>query len=154
VAERDLRERGAEIREIRAREIRGDAFEASCLRRTATGYRVAAGLEVFLEWVTPEDRLVAFARLFLPDAPSFVPELGDSALIRELHVYGASRPIGSRRGDGAQHGGLGADLLAAAAARAAEAGFRRLAVISAVGTRAYYRSQGFRDGALYQHREL
>ena len=39
-------------------------------------------------------------------------------------------------------------------ARARDAGFRRLAVISAVGTRAYYRRLGFGDGELYQHRSL
>jgi elongator complex protein 3 len=34
------------------------------------------------------------------------------------------------------------------------AGYADLAVISAVGTRAYYRGLGFRDGPLYQHRRL
>ena len=37
---------------------------------------------------------------------------------------------------------------------AAEAGHRELAVISAVGTRDYYRALGFHDRALYQHRSL
>jgi elongator complex protein 3 len=35
--------------------------------------------------------------------------------------------------------------------RAGQAGFTRLSVISAVGTRAYYRALGFSDGSLYQH---
>jgi elongator complex protein 3 len=34
------------------------------------------------------------------------------------------------------------------------AGHTRLAVISAMGTRAYYRRLGFRDGSLYQHLAL
>ena len=33
-------------------------------------------------------------------------------------------------------------------------GFGRLAVISSIGTRDYYRGLGFEDGALYQHRAL
>ena len=39
-------------------------------------------------------------------------------------------------------------------AKAREAGFADLAVISAVGTRYYYRRLGFVDGALYQHRRV
>jgi elongator complex protein 3 len=154
VAERRLRERGATLRDIRAREIRADAFDPGSLRCIATRYRVSTGEEIFLEQVTPDDRLVAFLRLSLPGTPSFVPELSDAAVVRELHVYGMSLSPGTRSDSGVQHAGLGAALLDAAAARAREAGFRRLAVISAVGTRAYYRGQGFRDGDLYQHLDL
>ena len=53
-----------------------------------------------------------------------------------------------------QHRGLGRSLLARAAELARGAGYRDLAVISAVGTRAYYRRQGFADGPLYQHLPL
>ena len=49
----------------------------------------------------------------------------------------------------AQHGGLGRRLVERAAALAGEAGYPVLAVISAVGTRAWYRRLGFSDGALY-----
>ena len=44
--------------------------------------------------------------------------------------------------------------MAAAAERAGAAGFEGMAVISAVGTRAWYRRLGFEDGELYQHRSL
>ena len=47
-----------------------------------------------------------------------------------------------------------ARLVAAASDAARRAGFARLSVISAVGTRGYYRARGFRDGVLYQHRSL
>jgi elongator complex protein 3 len=104
--------------------------------------------------VTPEDQLVALARLSLPAAVSFVPELGASALLRELHVYGEVAALGEGGGGRAQHGGLGRRLVQAAAARAAAAGHDALAVISAVGTRRYYHGLGFADGALYQHRPL
>tara|TARA_B110000438_G_C15251869_1_gene410201 strand:- start:354 stop:500 length:147 start_codon:yes stop_codon:yes gene_type:complete len=33
-------------------------------------------------------------------------------------------------------------------------GYGQLAVISAIGTREYYRRLGFEDGELYQHRRL
>ena len=37
---------------------------------------------------------------------------------------------------------------------AREAGFERLAVISAIGTREYYRKLGFEGGALYMARSI
>ena len=57
------------------------------------------------------------------------------------------------RGEGrSQHVGLGRRLIAEALKIARDAGFERMAVISSVGTREYYRGLGFADGELYQHR--
>jgi elongator complex protein 3 len=154
VAERRLAERGGVCRDVRSREIRGRGFVREELRLLGTEYRTSVGSEVFLEYVTQEGHLVAFLRLSLPSAPSFVEEIAGSALIREVHVYGASLPLGARVAGGAQHAGLGGALLDDAARRAVEAGFSELAVISAVGTRAWYRDHGFRDGAMYQHLSL
>jgi elongator complex protein 3 len=154
VVERNLDARGARRRDIRSREIRGAAVDPASLRLRTTAYASAIGEERFLELVTPEDRIAAFLRLSLPRERSFVGELGESALIRELHVYGPSLPLHLRAAGAPQHAGLGRRLLASAARSARGRGFRRLAVISAVGTRDYYRAQGFEDGALYQHRAL
>jgi elongator complex protein 3 len=75
-------------------------------------------------------------------------------MVREVHVYGASVKLGQRTGEDAQHRGLGSRLMEEAASRARAAGFLDLAVISAVGTRRWYRRLGFTDGPLYQHRRL
>ncbi len=154
VAERALAGRGGVAREIRSREIRAGAGGAGGLYLRETAYATSIGGERFLEWVTRDDRLAAFLRLALPRGTAPVPEIEGCALIREVHVYGASLPLGERAESAAQHAGLGRALVAEAARLAAEAGFARLAVISAVGTRPYYRRLGFRDGELYQHRAL
>jgi len=154
IAEAEVARRGARISEIRAREIRGEGFDADALRLVETAYAAGGGRELFLEFATADDRIVAFVRLALPAAPSFVPELGRSAIVRELHVYGGAVRIGAEADRRAQHRGLGARLLEAAAERARDAGYATLSVISAIGTRDYYRRQGFADGALYQHRVL
>ncbi|MCG8591120.1 MAG: tRNA uridine(34) 5-carboxymethylaminomethyl modification radical SAM/GNAT enzyme Elp3 [Proteobacteria bacterium] len=154
IAERRLREDGSACRDIRSREVRSGDVEVERLTLRARPYATGVGRELFLEWETPEGRIAGFLRLSLPAAPSFVAELGRAAVVRELHVYGAARPLGDRARDGAQHRGLGESLLAEAARRARAAGFSRLAVISAVGTRDYYRRRGFRDGDLYQHLNL
>ena len=83
-----------------------------------------------------------------------LPELSGCALLREVHVYGAAVAAGSREVGTAQHGGLGQALVEEAARQAADRGYPFLAVISAVGTRAWYRRLGFVDTGLYQRLDL
>jgi len=70
-------------------------------------------------------------------------------MIREVHVYGFAENIHAQ-GTSAQHLGLGRKLIERACELARGAGYSRINVISAVGTRPYYRSLGFDDGTLYQ----
>jgi elongator complex protein 3 len=153
IAERALRSSGRAPVEIRSREIRGGAFSGEPELRT-TCYATSIGEERFIEWVTPDDRILGFCRLALPEHSSFIPELAHAALLREVHVYGASLALGDRREGRAQHQGLGARLIDEAVRQAADRGYRSLSVISAIGTRGYYRRRGFTDGELYQHRPL
>ena len=81
-------------------------------------------------------------------------EIEGSAMIREVHVYGASLGLGDRADDRAQHRGLGGRLVEEAVQRARAAGYGRLAVISAIGTRDWYRRLGFETTGLYQQRVL
>ena len=78
------------------------------------------------------------------------PELTGAALIRELHVYGqmiATKSDNNKRGTGkdgqTQHMGFGRQLMAAAELEARKRGFLKVAVISGVGTRNYYRKLGY-----------
>jgi elongator complex protein 3 len=155
VAERALRARGEVPHEIRSREIKQRALAAddSAVLR-ATHYETTVGREVFLEFVTSQDRLLGFCRLLLPHEPGFLSEVARSAMIRELHVYGASLSLGEAAGERAQHQGFGTRLLDEAAKLAHAGGYSDLAVIAAVGTRPYYRKRGFWDGELYQHRTI
>ncbi len=153
-AERRLRQRGERLLEIRSREVRGQRLRSEGLRLRETAYATGVGEEHFLEWVTGEDRIAGFLRLSLPREPSPLPELRRSALIREVHVYGAALELGRHHEERAQHRGLGTRLVERAVALAREAGSPVLSVISAVGTRPWYRRLGFEDGDLYQHRPL
>lgn len=76
-------------------------------------------------------------------------DLSGAALIWQVHVYGQSLPVGAEQGGAAQHIGLGTKLLAEAESTARAAGFTRIAVISAIGTRKYYLDRGFERGELY-----
>ena len=64
-------------------------------------------------------------------------------------MYGPVVRLGDSAQGEAQHLGLGAGLIAEAERQAAAAGYPRLAVISAIGTREYYRKQGFGIDGLY-----
>jgi elongator complex protein 3 len=153
VAERALHAAGARACEIRSREIRGREISGEPTLRT-TSYATSIGEERFIEFVTEGDHILGFCRLALPERASFIDELGTAALLREVHVYGASLALGDRHDARAQHRGLGTRLIEEAARQARERGYRDLAVVSAVGTRGYYRQRGFSDGALYQHLAL
>ncbi|MEM8932149.1 MAG: tRNA uridine(34) 5-carboxymethylaminomethyl modification radical SAM/GNAT enzyme Elp3 [Acidobacteriota bacterium] len=169
VVERSLTERGQRSRDIRAREIRGRAFDGGEVRlepipyasRVDDGSTVGEAEEFFLQWVVgevPDDRIVGFCRLSLPSKAVACDEIRDSAMIREVHVYGGVVAFGDGAGDAgsgrSQHRGLGRRLVEEAARIATERGYRDLAVISAIGTREYYRGLGFEDGPLYLHRRL
>ena len=154
IAERELAKQGRQCRDIRAREIRSERVDLASLEYRETRYRSGIGEEVFLEFVTGEDRIAGFARLSLPERPADLDELVGSALLREVHVYGAATALGTRSSKRTQHRGLGQKLVKAAVRNAREAGYANLAVISAVGTRVWYRRIGFVDGDLYQHRPL
>jgi elongator complex protein 3 len=148
VQQRMARE-GLACRCIRCREVRGAEVDVETLTLERIDYETDATRERFLSYVTPDDRLVGFLRLSLPQTESPVAELSRCAVIREVHVYGPALELGDRREGSAQHAGLGTRLIEEAHRIAGQAGFDRLAVIAAVGTRPYYRERGFEQGELY-----
>ena len=156
LVEAELARQGKRSDDIRAREIGRRSVRADDLRLDCQRYESSIGDEVFLQFITAERDIAGFLRLSLPDVSRepLLEELSGCAMIREVHVYGLALGIGSQSNGRAQHAGLGRRLIEAAADMAREAGYARLAVISAVGTRAYYRRRGFADGALYQVRDL
>ena len=152
------------VQEIRFREINQQQVSAAELTLQDFTYTTAVSDEHFLQWVTADNKIAGFCRLSLPHWDKLTAGACDvtanellvqpgQAMIRELHVYGQALSLGSE-GMSAQHQGLGQKLLAKASSIAAEAGYTSLNVISSIGTRAYYRAQGFSDAGLYQQKAL
>ena len=148
IAEGELARQGGRSRDIRAREIRQRQVQAGDLRLAEQRYQTSCSEEVFLQFITEQRDLAAFLRLSLPTDAPLTAELRDAAMVREVHVYGQALRLGEAAPGAAQHLGLGRRLLERAAELARRAGYARLAVISATGTRAYYRRRGFVDGEL------
>jgi elongator complex protein 3 (tRNA carboxymethyluridine synthase) len=153
----ELRRRGKRCQCIRCREVRGQVLGEGDLSLADEIYPADYAEEHFLSFVTPADQIAAFLRLSLPDSNSQetgLKDLQEAALIREVHVYGQSLEVGDRQQGAAQHAGLGTRLIEQAEAIAHQHGFRRLAVIAAVGTQRYYLDRGFQRGELYLVKEL
>lgn len=154
IVEAELKRRGRRSPDIRGREIRGRQVAPEELRLEEMRFRTGIGEEVFLQHITAGRDIAGFLRLSLPEEEPPLPELAGAAMIREVHVYGQALGIGEAEPGKAQHAGLGTALIERAAEIARARGYRRLGVISAVGTREYYRRRGFQDGELYQFRDL
>ncbi len=154
---KELEKRGTHCQCVRCREVRGHKIDPTELALDDLVYQVDGACEHFLSYVTPDDRLAGFLRLSLPgsDGPTTgLEDLQNAALIREVHVYGQSLEVGTGQAGAAQHLGLGTTLMEKAAEISRQAGYQRLVVIAAVGTRRYYLGRGFRRGKLYLVKDL
>ena len=155
----ELAKRAQPVQEIRSREIAFGAAANDELSLSEVAYETTNTHEVFLQWVTPDNRIAGFLRLSMPNADyvnahaTDLPINAGEAMIREVHVYGRVAGL-HQGGENAQHRGLGRMLIERACDIARENGYAAINVISAIGTRGYYRKQGFTDNGLYQQRSL
>lgn len=150
---------------IRCREIRQDeAIDEKNLSIFRENYDASDGKEIFL---TFEDRkrkhLYSMLRLRIneqeanqkKDQKHFIPELQNAAIIREVHTYGKLVAVKNRDEKSAQHIGLGKRLMAEAEEIAKkEFGAKKIAVISGVGVREYYRKQGYKLRGTYMIKKI
>lgn len=151
LAENDLSQHQIQPVEIRSREIKAKIIDASNLKLKQTRYQTSVSTEYFIEYTTTNDQIAGFLRLSLPTKESYILELKNAAIIREVHVYGQALGFGQIQAKTAQHSGLGKSLIARATQISQKHNYHSLAVISAVGTRRYYQKLGFIKKDLYQH---
>ncbi|MEA3376697.1 MAG: tRNA uridine(34) 5-carboxymethylaminomethyl modification radical SAM/GNAT enzyme Elp3 [Chloroflexota bacterium] len=149
IVQQRMARQGTTCRCIRCREVRGEPIDPDAVRLEQIEYQTDGTREVFLQTLTPEVELAAFLRLSLPDAKPPIEELEGCAMIREVHVYGPAVRLGAELDSAPQHTGLGTQLIEKAKQISRRAGYGRLAVISAIGTRPYYRERGFELDELY-----
>lgn len=119
-------------------------------------YESSGGQEVFLSYDDSQDRIFGFLRLRKPSSLAHRKEVTENTcIVRELHVFGKSLKLGERDNDSIQHLGLGKNLMSQAEKIAKdEFDAKRLLVISAVGTREYYRKIGYSLLGPYMSKEL
>ena len=152
LAQNRLTATGRHCRCIRCREI-GRLPSVAEAEIQVIPYEACGGTEHFISAVSG-DSLIGFARLRFPSAV-FRQELANAALLRELHVYGSLVSVGKdAESEEWQHRSYGRVLLARAEEIAAGAGFARLAIMSGIGVRPYYRKMGYERRGPYMIREL
>ncbi|XP_008287779.1 elongator complex protein 3 [Stegastes partitus] len=156
-----MKDMGTECRDVRTREVgiqeihhKVRPYQVELVRRD---YVANGGWETFLSYEDPEqDILIGLLRLRRCSPQSFRPELkGGVSIVRELHVYGSVVPVSSRDPSKFQHQGFGMMLMEEAERIARdEHGSGKLAVISGVGTRNYYRKMGYELEGPYMVKDL
>ncbi|CRL00863.1 CLUMA_CG014114, isoform A [Clunio marinus] len=156
-----MKDLGTDCRDVRTREVgiqeihnKVRPYEIELIRRD---YTANGGWETFLSYEDPEqDILVGLLRLRKISDQSFRPELqGACSIVRELHVYGSVVPVNARDPTKFQHQGFGILLMEEAERIAREEhGSTKMAVISGVGTRNYYRKMGYELDGPYMSKSL
>lgn len=164
IVQQELEKRGQRCGCIRCREVKRREVDRIHIALRTTHYETDLTDEYFIEYVTSDDAVepgltAAFLRLSLPrmagaGSRAFLDEVGDGAMIREVHVYGPALGIGRESGGEAQHVGLGTRLIDEAKRIASAAGCTSISVIAATGTQEYYASRGFVAGELYMTARL
>lgn len=155
----ELDRRGQRCGCIRCREVKRRQIQADELELLIHEYETDLTQEYFLEYRTNDQStdpglIAGFLRLSLPKSPgvgsrAFMDEIAESAMIREVHVYGPALSLGRTSNGQAQHAGLGTQLIDAAKKISRDAGFKQISVIAAIGTREYYAARGFEQGQYY-----
>ena len=157
--EKQFRDENIRLDEIRYREIgfvlkHGEKV-SSDLNLNILEYNASKGKEFFLEIVNKNDILFGLLRLRFPDKKGIIlKELKNCALIRELHVYGQALNIGEKSEKDSQHQGFGKWLMEKSEGIAKKAGYKKIAVISGVGVREYYKKLGYKLEGEYMVKEL
>lgn len=170
-----LKEQGERCVCIRCREInrQRDNLDPSIPPQLFVDeYETTGGTEYFISIEDPKRiAIYGFLRLRVPHEEAVpenwteiarkrqanekeMPELANCAFIREVHVYGDLVKIGKRNALATQHKGYGKRLVKQAEEIVMEAGMKKLAVISGVGVRGYYRKQGYRKVGTYMIKSL
>ncbi|MBI5755199.1 tRNA uridine(34) 5-carboxymethylaminomethyl modification radical SAM/GNAT enzyme Elp3 [Candidatus Peregrinibacteria bacterium] len=140
---------GVECRCVRCREIQDSKFRIQDTELRTQRYRANGGEEVFISIDEPKlDKIIGLCRLRLPgkNTKPIFKVLENSAIVRELHIYGRQEALDKKRSidSKTQHLGFGKKLMNEAEKIAKRAGYSKIAVIAAIGTREYYRKLGYK----------
>lgn len=155
--EKEMKKQNIVPKDIRAREIglrqlqgiKPGNFSIKVEEMDSSG-----GKDFFIDVADENDTMIGFIRLRFPSETDLRPEIKEkTALIRELHVYGQTIPVGEE-GHTGQHKGWGRKLLQKAEEIAVEHGYEKMVIISGVGVREYYRKFGYALEGPYMVKEL
>jgi ELP3 family radical SAM enzyme/protein acetyltransferase len=171
-----MKKKGLECRCIRCREVGSKPDRMARIDEAVLiirKYNGSDGDDYFLSFETPDEKVIfGFCRLRLTTSAGYIedydkkskesimvntiPILNECAFIRELHVYGRVNRVNdnNRNGSDVQHRGFGRRLIQKAEEIALNAGYTKMAIISGVGVREYYRKFGYQLEEAYMTKQL
>jgi len=157
--EKEMSKLGIISKDIRAREIGFRRLEGRKMGEFnihVEEYESSGGVDFFLDVVDENDTLIGFTRLRFPSKYGYRKEIVEkTALIRELHVYGQTIPVGTESSENkSQHKGWGRRLIEKAEKIAKENGYKKMAIISGIGVREYYKKLGYTLEGVYMVKNL
>ncbi|MDR3291096.1 MAG: tRNA uridine(34) 5-carboxymethylaminomethyl modification radical SAM/GNAT enzyme Elp3 [Methanobrevibacter sp.] len=119
-------------------------------------YNASNGYEIFLSYEDKKEKFLAgFLRLRIPSNDAHRIEINNkTAIVRELHIYGNMMKIGDENMNIGQHRGYGESLLLKAEKLAISHGKEKLAIMSGIGARNYYKKFGYNLEGPYMVKSL
>jgi elongator complex protein 3 len=160
VVKKEMEKRGLFCRCIRCREVRANYDPKEKVYLFREDYKASGGKEIFLSFENKErTKLFSYLRLRIPSQiferkKHFLPVLENSAIIREIQTLGEMVPVGIKK-IAPQHRGLG-KILVKEAEKITKKEFclKKIAVISGVGVRDYWRKLGYKLRETYMIRKI
>ena len=155
-----MKKRKLKCKCIRCREVRENYNPGEKIYLFREDYDASEGKEIFLSFENKNrSKLFSFLRLRIPSQifsgkKHFLPVLENSAIIREIKTLGELVPIGEK-GFSPQHRGLGKKLIKEAEEIAKkEFKVKKVAVISGVGARDYWRKLNYKLKESYMIKKI
>ena len=145
LATNKMDKKGTHSRDIRNREVKYKNIDWNDMILDIHKYLGSGSDEYFIQFCSKDKKILyGFIRLRLNRNFKYSLEsLDKCALVRELHVYGQHVNVGTKNTKGVQHKGLGTRLLKKAEEISIKNGYYKIAVISGVGVRGFYRKKGY-----------
>ena len=145
LATNKMDKKGSYSMDIRNREVKYKNIDWNDMILDIHKYLGSGSDEYFIQFCSKDKKILyGFIRLRLNRNFKYSLEsLDKCALIRELHVYGQHVNVGTKNTKGVQHKGLGTRLLKKAEEISIKNGYYKIAVISGVGVRGFYRKKGY-----------
>jgi len=164
LAQQKLKEQNMRCRCIRCREV-GHRWLKDKIKPNLNNihistmkYDASEGEEIFIAAEDPQNEiLIGYLRLRIPSAEAHRPEITAEpcSIVRELHVYGPVVPVGKHQAKAWQHKGYGQQLLTKAEHITQEEYNRhKIVVISALGTKQYYKRLGYHHDGPYMSKTI
>ncbi|HNV97284.1 MAG TPA: tRNA uridine(34) 5-carboxymethylaminomethyl modification radical SAM/GNAT enzyme Elp3 [bacterium] len=156
--EREMKLRHLKCKCIRCREIKDKEVKLKDVKLFIEKYNASGGTEFFISYENYDrNKLYGFVRLRFNKNPeeNIFPELKNCSIVREIHVYGKLVAHDKKANvSSTQHIGFGKKLMQEAEKISRDNKYKKIAVISGVGVREYYRKLGYRLEGEYMVKKI